>query len=132
MRVAATLLLTLALAGPALAQPDPAWERQRAAALQAQRDAERDALARRLEAQARQQRAQTEATLRSMPADALAGGPSVSLPPRAPSTIEMAPPLERPTPMLTSDQARMDALMAEAMARSNARVRAVTASSDRR
>ncbi|WP_150131358.1 hypothetical protein [Caulobacter mirabilis] len=132
MRAAATVLLTVVLAGPALAQADPAWERQRAAALQAQRDAERDALAWRLEAEARRQRAQTEATLRSMPSDALAGGPSATLPRRAPSTIEMAPPPERPTPALTADQARMDALMAEAMARSNARVKAIAGSSDRR
>lgn len=132
MRVSATLLLTLALAGPALAQTDPAWERQRASALQAQRDAERDARAFRQESEARQQRGRTQATVRAMQSGELAGGPSVSLPPRAPSTIEMQPPPERLTPSLTADQQRMDALMAQALARSNARVKAVAPPDDKR
>lgn len=131
MRAAATVLLTLALTGPALAQVDPAWERQRASALQAQRDAERDANAFRQESEARQQRARTEATVRAMQSGELAGGPSVALPPRSPSTIDLQPPPARPAPLLSADQARMDALMADALARSNARVKAVTPSDKR-
>lgn len=129
MRAAATLVLTLALAGPALAQYDPTWERQRAAALQAQRDAERDARAFRQESEARQQRARTQATVRAMQSGELAGGPPTVLPPHRPSSIDLQPPPSRPAMALSADQARMDALMADALARSNARVRA--ASGDR-
>lgn len=120
-----------ALAAPALAHPhDPAWQR-RANVEAMEREAERDrAAAREREAFAREQRARTEATIRALRDGELAGGPSAT------GATWRAPVLAEPAPLrsaepaaiaeLTEDAARLDALMAEAMARSTARVRAMT------
>lgn len=127
--IAAALAAGLAFSKPALAQSyNPAWERERAAAAQAQRDANRDSLEFQREQRARDQRARTAAVLRDQPSDELAGGPSAApLPPYRPSAIAPMEPPRPVTPLTPSaDQARMDALMAEAMARSQARVRATT------
>lgn len=127
--IAATLAVALAASRPALAQAyNPAWERERAAAAQAQRDAGRDSLEFQREQRARDQQARTDATLRAMQSGELAGGPSSApLPPYRPSTIAPMEPSRVVTPLPpAADQARMDALMADAMARSQARVRATT------
>jgi len=129
--IAATLALGLAVSKPAFAQ-DPAWQRERAAAVQREHDARRDSLAFQQEQRARDQRARTEATLRAMPSSELAGGPKPGLPAYSPSTIAPMEPPRTPTAIpLSADQARMDAIMAEALARSNARVKAVTAGGNR-
>ncbi len=65
-----------------------------------------------------------------MRAGELAGGPSVAY---RPSDIEPLAPRGQaaPAPVLTGDAARMDALMAAAMARSTARVKAMTEGTSR-
>lgn len=131
MRIVLLSVLVAGLAAPALAHPhDPDWQR-RANVEAMERAAERDrASAREREAFAREQRARTEATIRAMRDGELAGGPSATgmtwRPPvlTEPSPLRSAEPA--PVPELTEDAARMDALMAAAMARSTARVRAMT------
>lgn len=85
------------------------------------------------ESRARQQQARTEATLRAIRAGELAGGPPVAVTPYRPSDIEPLPPRPSPgpAPTLTGDAARADALMAAAMARSTARVKAMTGGAPR-
>lgn len=127
MRIFVFALLIAGLAAPALAQ-DPSWQRRRnEAALSQETDRLRAAQYER-EARARQQQARTEATLRAIRAGELAGGPSVAFSPYRPSDIDPLPPRPAagPTPQLTGDAARMDDLMAAAMARSTARVKAMT------
>jgi|GEM_PF-5330517 len=130
--IAATLAVGLAVAKPAMSQSsNPALERQRAAAAQAQRDAARDSQAFQQEQRARDQRARTEATLRTMRSDELAGGPAPYSSYQPSSIAPMEPP-RAATPMpLNADQARMDALMADALARSNARVKAASSTGNR-
>lgn len=117
MRAVAIALLIAATAAPALAQVDPALQRRR------------DEAAPDRQAEARRQRARTEATLRAIRAGELAGGPSIAWTPDRPSEIEPLPPrsatMDAAAPVLTGDAARADALMAAAMARSTARVRAL-------
>ncbi len=131
MRVVLLAFLIASLAAPALAHPhDPAWQRrENAEAMEREADRAR-AAAREREAFAREQRARTEATIRAMQDGELAGGPSATgLTWRAPVLAEPAPVRSAqpaPVPELTEDAARMDALMADAMARSTARVRAMT------
>lgn len=129
--IAATLAVGLAAAKPARSQVDPARERQRAVAAQAQRDAARDSLEFQREQRARDQRARTEATLRAMRSDELAGGPAPYSPYQPSEIAPMEPPRTVTPPPLGADQARMDALMADALARSNARVRAATPGGNR-
>lgn len=130
--IAAALATGLAVAKPAQAQTDAAWQRERAAANQREQDARRDSLAFQQEQRARDQRARTDATLRSMQSGELAGGPSTSLPAYRPSTIAPMEPPRTATPIpFNPDQARMDALMAEALARSNARVKAASPGGNR-
>jgi len=85
------------------------------------------------EADARRHRARLEATLRAIRAGELAGGPSVAWTPWRPAEIEPLPPrpADAPPPDLTGDAARADALMAAAMARSTARVKAITPGDER-
>lgn len=138
MRAVLLAVLIGSIAAPALADPcDPAWQR-RANAEAMEREAERArAAALDREARAREQRARTEATIRAMQSGELAGGYSGATTPwRAPEIVEprtpSVPPSQRtPMPEMTEDAARMDALMAQAMARSTARVRAMTADSPR-
>lgn len=132
MRVVVLAVLAAALAAPALAHPhDPAWQR-RTNSEAMERDAERSRVAaREREAWAREQRARSEATIRSLQDGELAGGPSATGTTwRASPVTTPLPPIMAaelgPVPDLTGDAARMDALMAEAMARSTARVRAMT------
>lgn len=131
MRIVLLSVLVAGLAAPALAHPhDPAWQR-RANVEAMEREAERDrAAAREREAFAREQRARTEATIRALRDGELAGGPSATGMTWRPPVLPEPPPLRSaqraPVPELTEDAARMDALMAEAMARSTARVRAMT------
>jgi hypothetical protein len=133
VRVVLLAVLIAGLAAPALAHPyDPDWRRRanvEAMELQAERDR---AAASARETRAREERARTEARMRTLRDGELAGGPSASgmtwrpmatatpLPPLTPAAVSAA------VPDLTGDAARMDALMAEAMARSTARVRAMT------
>jgi hypothetical protein len=131
MRVAVLAFLIAGLAAPALAHPhDPAWQRRENVEAM-EREAERArAAALEREAFARAQRARTEATIRAIQAGELAGGPSATgMTWRPPVVIAPLPPRSAepaPAPELTDDAARMDALMARAMARSTARVRALT------
>lgn len=130
MRVVVLSFLIGALAVPALAHPhEPAWQR-RANSEAMEREAERARVAaQEREVRAREQRARTEATIRAMQGGELAGGPSAT------GTTWRSPVITEPSPLrtvepasvpeLTDDAARMDALMAEAMARSTARVRAM-------
>ncbi|MDP2258314.1 MAG: hypothetical protein Q8J89_01180 [Caulobacter sp.] len=131
MRAVLLAVLITGLAAPVFAHPhDPDW-RRRANVEAMEREADRArAAALERETRAREQRAPTEATIRAMRDGELAGGPSATgmtwrlpvLPePSPPRTLESAP-----VPELTDDAARMDALMAEAMARSTARIRAIT------
>lgn len=130
--IAGALATGLAVVRPAQAQTDAAWQRERAAAIQREQDARRDSLAFQQEQRARDQRARTDATLRSMQSGELAGGPSTSLPAYRPSAIAPMEPPRTTTPIPpNADQARMDALMADALARSNARVKAVTPGGNR-
>lgn len=131
MRVFVIALLIAGTAAPALAQVDPSWIRRRNDA-DMQREAERRRAGQaEREARARAERARTEATLRAIRSGELAGGPSVAWTPYRPSEIEPLPPRrmdlpERPAPRLTGEAARADDLMAAAMARSTARVKAIT------
>lgn len=135
MRLVVLTLMIAGVAAPALAQSraqaDPSWPRrynsyvmEQDAALRRSQDYER-------EARAREQKARTDATLRAIRAGELAGGPP-PYSPYQPSVIDPIVPSEpvgavtRPPPPMTADAARMDELMAAALARSNARVRAVT------
>lgn len=130
MRLVVLTLMIASVAAPALAQSDPSWQRRRNEALMAQDAAIRQSQNYEREARAREQRARTDATLRAIQAGELAGGPSVAYTPYRPSDITPVEPAPRTTvapPPLTADAARMDELMASALARSNARVRAVTA-----
>lgn len=126
MRVLILATLVTTLATPVLAQVDPSWQRERNAAIQAEQAARRDALEYQREARAREQRARTEAIVRANRDGELAGGPT-ALPTYRPSAITTPQPPRAPTPMVISaDQQRMDAIMAEALARSNARVKAAS------
>ncbi len=131
MRAVVLALLITGLAAPALAHPhDPAWQRRENAEAMAREADRARAAALEREAFAREQRARTEATIRAMQAGELAGGPSATgMTWRPPVILEPLPPRPAepaPAPALTEDAARMDALMAQAMARSTARVRAMT------
>lgn len=133
MRAAVLVVLMTALAAPAFAHPhDPVWQRrENAEAVEREADRAR-AEAREREIRAREQRARTEATIRALQDGELAGGPSATgMTWRPAVTAEPLPPMmpadeSRPVPELTQDAARMDALMAQAMARSTARVRALS------
>lgn len=133
MRAAVLAVLMTALAAPAFAHPhDPAWQRrENAEAMEREADRAR-AATREREARAREQRARTEAAIRALQDGELAGGPSATgMTWRPPVLAEPLPPMTpadapRPVPELTDDAARMDALMAQAMARSTARVRAIS------
>jgi hypothetical protein len=125
MRTALFALFVAGLAAPAFAQPDPSWQRRRNEAAAAAEAARQQSLAYEREARAREQRARTEEALRALAPGELAGGPSMTLTPWRPSAITPLPP--RPAaeaPVLTGEAARLDALMAQAMARSTARIRA--------
>lgn len=129
MRAIVLALLIAGTAAPALAQADPGWQRRRnEAEIDRQAELQRTRQAQR-EAEARRQRARTDATLRAIRAGELAGGPSVAWTPYRPSEMEPLPPrrstMEAPAPVLTGDAARADDLMAAAMARSTARVKAI-------
>jgi len=137
MRVVLLAVLIGALAAPAYAHPhDPAWQR-RANIEAMEREAERGrtaALER--EARAREQRARTEATIRSLRDGELAGGPSATGTTWRPAAAAPLPPITSAAapaavPDLTGDVARMDELMAQAMARSTARVRVMTGDTPR-
>lgn len=136
MRAAVLVVLMTALAAPAFAHPhDPAWQRRENAEAM-ERDADRArAEAKAREIRAREQRARTEATIRALQDGELAGGPSATgMTWRPPVLIEPAPlgtAEPAPVPDLTGDAARMDALMAKAMARSTARVRALSGDTPR-
>ncbi|MBP7704960.1 MAG: hypothetical protein KA105_06700 [Caulobacter sp.] len=135
MRAALLTVLIAAAATPALAQPDPSWIRERNAAAMANADARRQAQDYQRETRAREQRARTQEVLRSLSPGELAGGPgAASATPYRPSSItpDMPPPRITPTPPSNSaDAARADELMAQAMARSQARVRAATGQTPR-
>ena len=127
MRAVLLAVLLIAPAAPALAQPHgPACQRRENAEAM-----EREAWRARAAAVARGQRARTEATIRAMQDGELAGGASATGTTWRPPVVTELPPLSSGEPMavpdLTGDAARMDALMAQAMARSTARVRAMTA-----
>jgi len=127
MRLALLTLLIAGLAAPALAQSNPAWVRERNEAAMQQEAARRQSLNYEREARAREARARTQETLRGLAPGELAGGPSAITPyrPSAITPITPAPRTSTPLPQ-SADAARMDALMAEALARSNARVKATT------
>lgn len=126
MRAVVLSLLIAATAAPAFAQADADWNRRRNEAAMAQDAARRQSLDFEREARAREQRARTEETLRSLQSGELAGGPS-AISPYRPSAIAPMEPPRTTTPLPVSDEAaRMDALMAAALARSNARVRAAS------
>lgn len=134
MRVIVIALLIAGVSAPALAQAaDPSWQRRRNEDALAREVERRRALAAEREANARRHRARLEATLRAIRAGELAGGPSVAWTPWRPAEIEPLPPrpADAPPPDLTGDAARADALMAAAMARSTARVKAITPGDER-
>lgn len=130
MRVLVLTLLIAGVAAPAFAQSNPSWVRERNAAAMQQEAARRQSLDYEREARAREARARTQETLRTLAPGELAGGPAAITPYRPSSISPMAPPARTSTPLpVNADAARMDELMAAALARSNARVRA--ASGDR-
>lgn len=136
MRAAVLVVLMTALAAPAFAHPhDPAWQRrENAEAMEREADRAR-AEAREREIRAREQRARTEAAIRALQDGELAGGPSATGMTWRPQAVIEPAPLSTaepaPVPDLTGDAARMDALMAKAMARSTARVRALSGDTPR-
>jgi hypothetical protein len=133
MRVVLLAVMIAGLAAPALAHPyDPDWRRRaNVEAMERQADLDRAAAFER-ETRARQERARTEARMRTLQDGELAGGPAATgMTWRPMATVTPLPPLtpaaaSTSVPDLTAAAARMDALMAEAMARSTARVRAMT------
>jgi hypothetical protein len=132
MRAVLLAVLLIAPAAPALAHPyEPACQRRiNTEALQPDADRVR-AEAREREARAREQRGRTETTTRPLQDGELAGGPSATGTTWRASPVTTPPPPilaaeAAPVPELTGDAARMDELMAQAMARSTARVRAMT------